>query len=206
MEVTQDTKIGAIIEDSLKEAITYKEYIELVKTLVENESTTGLDKSEAMVNYTMLNDRRMKRWDKTVKVSDEAKRRLERFDKKVTWLVITESWCGDAAHVVPVINKIAELHSNIDLKLVLRDDNDELMNQFLTNGGRAIPKLIMLDKETNEVLGTYGPRPSEATKMVNDFKQSHGKLTPEFKEDLQRWYNSDKGQNTIENLLQLLEV
>ncbi len=206
MEVTQDNNIGAIIEESLKEAITYKEYIELVKTLVENESTTGLDKSEAMVNYTMLNDRRMKRWDKTVKVSDEAKRRLERFDKKVTWLVITESWCGDAAHVVPVINKIAELHSNIDLKLVLRDDNDELMNQFLTNGGRAIPKLIMLDKETNEVLGTYGPRPSEATKMVNDFKQSHGKLTPEFKEDLQRWYNSDKGQNTIENLLQLLEV
>lgn len=203
MEVIQTTSMDIIVS-ALSKSITYQDYREKVKTLVENNSTTGDDKSEAMVNYTMLNDRRMKRWDKTVKVSDEVKNRLSNFSGDVTWLVITESWCGDAAHVIPVINKIAELHDGIDLKLVLRDENDALMNQFLTNGGKAIPKLIMIDNATGQVIDTFGPRPSEATKKVNDYKATFGKLTPEFKEDLQRWYNQDKGQTVIEDLLQLL--
>ncbi|WP_191858672.1 thioredoxin family protein [Hanstruepera ponticola] len=203
MEVIQTTSKDIIVS-ALSKSITYQDYRKMVKTLVENNSTTGNDKSEAMVNYTMLNDRRMKRWDKTVKVSDEVKNRLSNFSGDVTWLVITESWCGDAAHVIPVINKIAELHDGIDLKLVLRDENDALMNQFLTNGGKAIPKLIMIDNATGQVIDTFGPRPSEATKMVNDYKATFGKLTPEFKEDLQRWYNQDKGQTAIEDLLQLL--
>ena len=78
------------------------------------------------------------------------------------------------------------------------------MDQFLTNGGRAIPKLIMIDNEAKEVVGTFGPRPSEATQMVNDYKEEHGKVTPEFKEDLQRWYNKNKGQNIIEDLSKML--
>lgn len=196
--------INSIISESLKNSISYTEYRVMVANLVENKSTTGDDESEAMVNYTVLNDRRMKRWDKTVKVPDTIKQNVESFTKNTTWLVITESWCGDAAHVIPVINKIAELNANIDFKIVLRDDNDALMNQFLTNGGRAIPKLIMIDNDTNTVVNTFGPRPSVATKMVNDYKAKYGKLTPEFKEDLQRWYNKDKGQSTIEDLLHLL--
>ena len=173
--------------------------------LVEEKSTTGNDKTEALVNYTMLNDRRMKRWDKTVKLSEETIEKIKAFDKKVTWLVLTESWCGDAAHIMPVIDKVAQLNDKIDYKIVLRDDNDELMDQFLTNGGRAIPKLIMIDNETDEVIDTFGPRPSVATSMVNAFKAEHGKLTPEFKEDLQRWYNKDKGQSTVEDLVSLLD-
>ena len=205
MEVIQTTAKD-IIDSALLNSITYQDYRKLVKMLVENNSTTGFDKSEAMVNYTMLNDRRMKRWDKTVKVSDKNKSRLANFSGDVTWFVITESWCGDAANVMPVINKIAELHDGIDLKLVLRDENDELMNLFLTNGGKAIPKLLMIDNTTGQVIDTFGPRPSKATKLVNKYKQEHGKLTPEFKEDLQRWYNADKGQNAVEDLLQLLDV
>ena len=77
------------------------------------------DKSEAMINYTMLNDRRMKRWDKTVKVPQELQDRIAVFNEKTTWLVITESWCGDAAHLLPVMNKVAELNENIDFKIVL---------------------------------------------------------------------------------------
>ena len=206
MEVTQNAAITDIIYPSLSNGISYSDYRTLVKTLVENKSTTGHDKSEAMANYTMLNDRRMNRWDKMVKVSDEAKRRLSNFDGNITWLVITESWCGDAAHVVPVIYKIADLHNGIGLKLVMRDDNEALMNQFLTNGGKAIPKLIMIDNTSGNVLDTFGPRPSAATKMVQDYKAEHGKLTSEFKEDLQRWYNKDKGQTVIDDLLKLLKV
>ena len=171
-----------------------------MKQLVADHSTTGNDKSEAMVNYTMLNDRRMKRWDKTIKVPQDLVDRVSEFNEKATWLVLTESWCGDAAHIMPIMNKIAELNNNIDFKVVLRDENPELMDMFLTNGSRSIPKMIMIDDESGEVVNSYGPRPSEATKIVNDYKKEHGKLTPEFKEALQRWYNMDKGQNTMEDL------
>lgn len=184
--------------------MSYKSYRQLVSDLVEKQSATGNEKTEALANYTMLNDRRMKRWDKTVKVSDETKNLIKTYKKKTTWLVITESWCGDAAHIMPVINKIAELNDNIDYRVVLRDDNEELMNEFLTNGGKAIPKLIAIDNETNEVVDTFGPRPTVATNMVNEYKKQNGQLTPEFKEGLQRWYNKDKGQSTIKDLTNLL--
>lgn len=205
MEVIDKTMISNIISDSLSQAISYNDYRTLVSQLVEEQSTTGNEKTEALINYTMLNDRRMKRWDKTVKLSDEAKAKIKNFKNKVTWLVLTESWCGDAAHIMPVINKVAELNDNIDYKVVMRDENDALMNEFLTNGGRAIPKLIAINNETNEVIDTFGPRPNVATEMVKAYKEEHGKLSPEFKEDLQRWYNKDKGQSTIADLLQLLD-
>lgn len=205
MEVIDNTMISNIISDSLTQAISYNDYRTLVSQLVEEQSTTGNEKTEALINYTMLNDRRMKRWDKTVKLSDEAKEKIQNFKNKVTWLVLTESWCGDAAHIMPVINKVAELNDNIDYKVVMRDENDALMNEFLTNGGRAIPKLIAINNETNEVIDTFGPRPNVATEMVKAYKEEHGKLTPEFKEDLQRWYNKDKGQSTIVDLLHLLD-
>ena len=204
MDTLQKTMIKETISKSLENSMTYSAYRTLVNELTANNSTTGNEKTEALANYTMLNDRRMNRWDKTIKVSDASKIMLENFNTKVTWLVITESWCGDAAHIMPVINKVAELNNTIDYRVVLRDKNDALMNQFLTNGGKSIPKLIMIDNETNEVINTFGPRPATATKLVNDYKALNGVLTPEFKEDLQRWYNKDKGQSTIEDLLELL--
>jgi len=196
--------MNPIIENSLDKSISYQDYINLVNHLVETKSTTGLDKTEALVNYTMLNARRMKRWDKTLKVSEDIKTKISEFDKNITFLVITESWCGDAAHVLPVINTLTELNTNIDLRIVLRDENLELMDMFLTNGGRAIAKLIMIDNDSGEVLNTFGPRPSEATKLVNDYKIKHGKLTPEFKEDLQVWYNKNKGQNIVNDIIEIL--
>ncbi len=203
MQVAENIQIKSIINDSLKKSISYSEYRELVSKLVKNKSTTGAEQTEVLVDYTMLNDRRMKRWDKTIKVSEEVMAKMKNHNKEVTWLVLTESWCGDAAHVIPVMNKIAELNDTIDFKVVLRDENEELMNEFLTNGGKSIPKLIAIDNETGNVIDSYGPRPSAATDLVNDYKAKHGALTPEFKEDLQRWYNKDKGQTAIQDLLAL---
>ncbi|MEX2349619.1 MAG: thioredoxin family protein, partial [Flavobacteriaceae bacterium] len=129
---------------------------------------------------------------------------LLKFQKNITWLVITEAWCGDAAQVLPVLNKVAETTPKIALKLVYRDENPELIEMFLTSGSRSIPKLIALD-EHNQVLYTWGPRPTEAAKMVVDFKNLNGLLTPEFKQDLQLWYNKDKGLNIIADQLTLLD-
>ncbi len=206
MEVLENITIQEVINNSLKNSLSYSEYRNLVEELVVKNSTTGNEKTEALAEYTKLNDRRMKRWDKTLKVSDEALQSINQFNTKTTWLVLTESWCGDAAHVIPVINKVADLNDNIDLRLVLRDENPDLMNAFLTNGGKAIPKLIAINEESKNVINTFGPRPSVATKLVNDYKTEHGALTPEFKQDLQVWYNKDKGQSTIEDLIELLKV
>lgn len=196
--------VNDIISESLKSSMSYSDYRQLVKKLVQENSTTGHEKTEALANYTLLNDKRMQRWDKTVKLSEAFKAEIKNFKKNITWLVLTESWCGDAAHILPVINKVAELNDCIDFKVVLRDDNDALMNQFLSSGNKSVPKLIMIDEANNEVVNTFGPRPAAATKLVLDYKTLHGQLTPEFKEILQHWYNKDKGQSTIEDLVKLL--
>ncbi len=159
-----------IIENSLLKSQSYQEYRDMVRQLVAEESTTGHEKTIPLAEYTRLNDRRMKRWDKTLKISQDIQDRIAKFNEKVTWLVLTESWCGDAAHLMPVMNKIAELNNNIDFRVVLRDENNELMNRFLTNGSKSIPKQIMIDKASGDVLNTFGPRPNSATKMGNDYK------------------------------------
>ena len=196
---------NSIINSGLKNSVTYQAYRELVKNLVEENASTGPVQNDDLANYTRLNDKRMKRWDKTIKITEDDRKQIEAFSKKSTWLVITESWCGDAAHVLPAINKMVELNDNIDVKVVLRDENLDLIDAFLTNGGRAIPKVIMIDDATGEVLNTFGPRPSEATNLVNRFKAENGGLTPEFKEDLQHWYNKDKGQNIIKDVTKILK-
>jgi len=201
-----NNSIEQIIKNSLENSITYDDYRRLVHQYVLENSTSGNDKTEALAEYTALNERRMKRWDKTLKISEEDKNRIQDFNGNVTWLVITESWCGDAAHVIPVLNKIAEFSETIDLKLVFRDENEALMDKFLTNGGKAIAKLIMINNDTGNVLGTFGPRPTEATNMVVDYKAKHGALTPEFKEQLQLWYNKDKGRNVVADIMELLGV
>lgn len=192
-----------IIKNSLQKAISYSEYRTLVKDLLEQGKSTGPNQSEDLLNYSMLNDKRMKRLDKTVKLTDETLVKLKDVKEPQTWLVLTEGWCGDAAQNLPVIHKIAEENPNINLKLVLRDENIELMDEFLTNGGRAIPKLIALDKE-NEVISTWGPRPTTATQMVADYKNEHGSLDAEFKKDLQVWYNKNKGVNVQEDIISFI--
>ncbi len=194
-----------IVEEALPKAISYQAYRQLMDDHVAQETSTGPTQTEALTNYTMLNQRRMKRLDKTTKLQEADIAKINSFKGDVTWLVITESWCGDAAQTMPVMQKIAELSEGVDLKVILRDENLELMDAFLYNGGRSIPKLIAIDNPTGEILGDWGPRPSKATQLVNDYKETHGGLTPEFKQELQVWYNKDKGQNTVKDLVNLLE-
>ncbi|EAQ42760.2 thioredoxin family protein [Polaribacter sp. MED152] len=193
-----------IITKSLENTYTYLEYKNLVKHLLAEGKSTGPNQSEALTNYSLLNDKRMKRLDKTIKLTENTQLEIAKVTAPQTWLVITEGWCGDAAQNLPVIAKMASLNSNIELKLVLRDENLELMDLFLTNGGRSIPKLIILDNDLN-VLNTWGPRPSIATKMVADYKAEHGALDANFKQDLQVWYNKDKGQSTQNDFVEMIQ-
>ena len=194
----------SLVKEGLDKAMTYQAYKELVTKLVAEGSNTGPEVTESLAEYTMLNDRRMKRWAKTFKMDEATMERIQDVQRPISWLVLTESWCGDAAHATPIMDAFVQANPNIDLKILLRDENLELMDQFLTNGGRSIPKLIAFDPETEEILGDWGPRPTPATQLVNEYKAEHGKLTPEFKKDLQVWYNKDKGKAIAADLLELL--
>ena len=123
--------------------------------------------------------------------------------KKYTWLVISEGWCGDAAQLLPIMSKMAEVSENIDFQIVLRDDNDELMSQFLTNGGKAIPKLIILD-ENNNLIADWGPRPEPARKLIADYKAANGLVDEPVKIELQKWYLQDKGITTQNEIMALM--
>ncbi len=147
----------------------------------------------------------MKRLDKHTKLSEGTKLKIEKVQKDFTWLVLTEGWCGDAAHTLPVINKFAESNTKIDLKVVLRDENEDLMNSFLTNGSKSIPKLVVLDKKTNKIIGSWGPRSRSASKLVSNYKDKNGKIDAEFKKQLQIWYNNDKGINIENEMVELLD-
>jgi len=197
--------MDSIIKESLQKALIFPEYKEMVNKLIEEGKSTGPTQSDELLNYSKLNDRRMARLHKTLKVDETSKSYIQNITQDQTWLLITESWCGDAAQTTPMIDKVAELSENIDLQVVLRDENEALINQFLTNGNKAIPILVILDTKSKEVLGQWGPRPNLATKLVNDYKAAHGGLDAQFKEDLQKWYNKDKGQDTLNDLLAVLK-
>jgi hypothetical protein len=196
--------MNSIIEKSLKVSFSYQEYRDFVTDLAKEDKTTGHEQREDLIHYTQLNEARLHRLDKTIQVVDEVKTVLQNLSKEYTWLVISESWCGDAAQILPVINKMAEVSDKIDLRIVLRDDNEDLMNLFLTNGTKSIPKLIIIDKATNEVVNDFGPRPKGAKQLILDYKAAHGIVDETAKIELQKWYLQDKGVSTQKEIMELL--
>ncbi|MGY5351615.1 thioredoxin family protein [Wenyingzhuangia sp. IMCC45533] len=191
------------LKNALETSFTYEEYLDQMKDLSMKRKSSGNVQSEELTNFTKLNHARMKRLTKTQKVNEDIVNTLLSLETELTFLILTESWCGDAAQTVPVLYKIAKASNHINLRIAYRDENSELMNHFLTNGNQAIPKLIILDNK-KKVIADWGPRPTTATKMVNNFKEEHGGLTAEFKENLQLWYNQNKGLDTLNDVNNIL--
>ncbi|WP_438426466.1 thioredoxin family protein [Aquimarina macrocephali] len=193
-----------IIKEGIAKGISYTAYVELINRLVEEESTTGIEQVKQRVDFTKLNASRMRRLDKTLAIPEQAKQVFRDMKEKQTWLVLIESWCADGAQTIPVLNKIAKEVPAIDLKVLLRDDNPEFMDLFLTNGTRSIPKLVIVDNNGN-VLNRWGPRSQVATNMVLAYKKENGKIDDTFKKSLQVWYNKNKGEAIINDLVNIVE-
>ncbi|MFT4832015.1 MAG: hypothetical protein ACI815_001666 [Psychroserpens sp.] len=193
-----------LINTGISKALSYNDYRLFMDQLVLEVGTTGLEQTQMYIDYTKLNQQRMKRLDKTIQVNEDERFQISGISRKITWLVLTESWCGDAAQTIPVLNKLAILNPNISLKIIQRDEHLELMDCFLTKGSRSIPKLLAIDPVSYGVLWSWGPRASEAAQLADEYKKEHGELTPQFKEELQVWYNRDRGKNTVADLMKLL--
>ncbi len=191
----------------LETSITYGQYSQLMDDLVQSHRTSGPDQSKFMVKYTELNRQRMRKWDKTVVLDEGLLRKLRQAAKPMVWLVLTEAWCGDAAQNIPAIAKMAEVNPLVSLRFLLRDEHLDIMDNYLTGGSRAIPKLIALDEGTLEELGTWGPRPVAVQAMVVHHKHHpDGSTKEEFYERIHAWYARDKTRHVQQEFERLLGV
>ncbi|WP_281231670.1 thioredoxin family protein [Flavobacterium gelatinilyticum] len=185
---------------------SYAEYRKLVTDLLSEGKSTGSEQSENLTNYSKLNEARMNRLEKTITISDSITEKLQNLNNHFIWLVISEGWCGDAAQILPVLNKMAlASDKKIDLRIVLRDENEALMNQYLTNNGKAIPKVIIICKEAGIVRADWGPRPKGAVQLMAEYKKQFGVIDEKIKTDLQLWYLADKGISIQEELIEIME-
>ncbi len=193
-----------ITQQHLDKSISFEEYYKLHENQVIEKKTSGENQSEALINYTKLNFSRLKRVYKTTLPSKEVLETVNCLNEKMIWLVITETWCGDAAQNIPVFAKVAETNPAISLRLIFRDENLDIMDNYLTNGGRAIPKLICLD-ENLKVLGSWGPRPEFIQTWFNEEKVKPNANMEELKIEMQQKYNHDNGQTTQKELVVLMQ-
>ena len=194
-----------ITSEIVEKGYTFKQYLLLIEGLLAENKTTGTDHSEFMVEYTNLNMQRMKRLVKTTVLVEELREKLENLQKEMVWLVITEGWCGDAAQIVPVMDEIAKNTDKIQLSLILRDEHPEIMDQYLTNGTRSIPKLVCLEAGTLKELGTWGPRPAAAQEMIMEAKKNPDLSQDEFINKVHKWYADNKTLDTQKELLEKLK-
>lgn len=195
------------IATALTNAITYDEYMDKFENLVKADATTGTDQSELLVNFTKLNYRRMTRLNKTIKLSNELVTGISKIPFKMKWIIISEAWCGDAAQNIPYIAQLAKACDNVELSLVLRDESLELMDQYLTNGGRSIPKAIFLKADGLEEMSTWGPRPAIIQEQVVEFKKNAPEdLSYEkFAENIHAWYAKNKNEALETELLTIFQ-
>ncbi len=176
-------------------SFTFETFYHYCELLAAEGRTSGPEQSDFLIHFTKLNFQRMKRWSRTV-LLQEATLLAAQNARRQCWFVITEAWCGDSAQNLPVLAKIAEAGGeNITLRIVLRDEHPELIEAYLTNGGKSIPKLVSFDAESGEELFVWGPRPAGATVLFTDWKTNpNGRDFEAFEKELHTWYAGDKGE------------
>lgn len=187
-----------LIIDALENALTYEQYKAQWDTLL------AQDPPHEYQEYYKLNHARFARVEKTVELLAEWSEIPK--DYPLVIVAITEQWCGDAAQTIPVVEKLKTIFPNLETYYVLRDQNLELMDAFLTNGARNIPKLLLLEADQMGLLGTWGPRPHALAKKVDGWKFQYGGMTEEVKIEIQKWYNQDHGISCQKEWIDCLKV
>ncbi len=168
-------------------AVPLSTFLEDLLTTPIPENPTGMDP------YIAINQQRVKRIRKTVRLTDATRAAVETMPVGLKWLVITEHWCGDGAQILPVVEAVEQAAGGkVEVRAVFRDQNLEVMDAFLTNGTRSIPKVVGLDAE-GRVYGTFGPRPEEASDLVKEIKADPDRAHT-YSEVLHKWYATDKQQ------------
>lgn len=184
------------------QAMTYDQYKDLFDKILEDPNPQEPYTKESYLNYVKLGKTRMNRWDKQFEPDQKLKELLKRIDQPQHWIIITEPWCGDAAHAVPFLIKMAAENELITYEIQLRDSEPFLIEDYLTNRAKSIPKLIARDSAGNDLF-TWGPRPKPAQKMYDDMRANEAD-GESLKITLQNWFNRDKGITLSGEISQLI--
>jgi len=141
---------------------------------------------------------------KIAKVPAWAREAAAALGEKFRLVVLAEDWCGDASNTVPVLARWAGQTTNVELRILRRDEHPDIMDQYLTNGEtRSIPVVIVLTEDMEEV-GWWGPRPRELEAWVRA-QRGVGREKKALYPDVRRWYARDKGETTLREVLAVME-
>ena len=174
-----------------------------IEDYLEDLLTAQPAEDDPYAKYYAINQQRVKRLTQRVRLDAETELAALQAPQGTKWLIINEHWCGDGAQIVPVQAAIARAsNGRLTARVLFRDQNLELMDQFLTNGGRSIPKTVQLDGEFR-VTASWGPRPAEAQALVVRIK-SDPERAHLYSEELHKWYAVDRQQAIQAELRQLL--
>ncbi len=183
----------------------FTDYLHYFENIIHNttDKLPELYKDPEYLEYTKLNWSRMNRWMKTGELNQETLSQIKAISSPQHWIVITEPWCGDASHIVPFIELMSRENELITVSYELRDTEPNRIDNYLTNGGKAIPILIIQDQDKKD-LAVWGPRPAKCQEMFVSQKNSGADLA-ELKMSLQKWYNADKGNEIQQEIAALLK-
>jgi len=197
-----------IFSHLLPKADGYPNHLRNVKEQVSQDQTLNDENDQLKSHHARMNLKRMSRWDKVLEIEPDFSEYLESIDVSLTFLVISEAWCGDAAHVLPLMNKMSNLNPSFSLKILLRDEHPELMNAYLTNGNKSIPIVIVLKNKggIEKELFHWGPCPEKITDLKKKYKL--GEIfnnQDELLEAIHSWYNNDKSVSMQRELFSLFK-
>ncbi|MBX2887116.1 MAG: thioredoxin family protein [Ferruginibacter sp.] len=178
--------------------MNYNKYTETAEKILNESNPPEPYNDPAFMEYVKLNRSRMKRWETHGILSEGLIEGLKKIKSRQHWIIISEPWCGDAAHIVPFIVKAANQNNLISYDIQLRDAEPFLINNYLTNGSKSIPMLIVRD-ENNKDMFVWGPRPKAAQLVMEKMKAENADFET-IKIALQNWYNKDKGVEICKEL------
>jgi hypothetical protein len=194
-----------ITQNELTKKMNYNTYRQILDELMTQGKTTGDNQSEDYLNYAKMNLQRMNRLEKTTVITNELKEAILALPFAIELIVLTEGWCGDAAQNIPVFAAMENLFPDkIKLTLLLRDENLDIMDRYLTNGGRAIPKVIAQNALTHEEFSVWGPRPEACQNIMLELKEKGADLK-EKAEAIHGWYAKDKTQSLQNEWVMLIK-
>ena len=185
--------------------LDYGEYVEKMRDLTLEPISEGLDETtRSRLASAPINFQRTTRILTTYTVPAEVCSVVRLVQHPQLWMVLTEPWCGDSAQSLPYIARLAECNTLIRVKLLLRDMNPDIMDGYLTDGTRGIPKLVTFDPEGNELF-RWGPRPREGQKVFLQAR-AEGRTKAEALERLHLWYGRNRGSDIVQELLALIQT
>lgn len=181
--------------------MTWKSYLNEFDKILNSPSPLAPYNDPEYLNYTKLNHTRLSRWLKIKPITDDTKDIIEKIKSPQEWIVITEPWCGDAAHITPILYQMALLNTHIKFTIQLRDENSEI-DKYLTNGSKSIPILVVRNEQGKDLFH-WGPRPAPAQALYADLINSNSDFET-VKEALQKFYNSDKSISIQKEVARLI--